>query len=208
MYGFADLFKFKSLRIDVIGACIYYFAINMHFYGTSFAVAFIGLDVYTSAICLGAADVIGISIGYFVCDKVKRRPILFWGGLASASFAIMLIFVSDVYTSAALTFISRGICAFNYGTVWIFFPELFPATIKSIATGFIKNCGLVAVISSPYLIHEVVAIGVPPVFMLGCVYFLCTFAILLTRETFGKELLGEIKEIAGHRSSVADIKLF
>jgi len=96
--------------------------------------------------------------------------------------------------------------SFCYDIIWVYIPELFPATIRANASGFLKICGLSGTIVSPYLIEAVVERNIPPVFVLGCMFFCSSWFILICNETYQKELLNEIPELKPHRKSISEIR--
>jgi len=91
-YTFIDLFRYKSVRTNLIGMAIFYCALNMIYYGSSFAIAFIGLDIYTNGMMLGIADGIGFAIGIMVCTKIKRSKGCLILALCSSCSVLPLIF--------------------------------------------------------------------------------------------------------------------
>ena len=69
IYTFLDLFRFLSLRIVTICCFIIFFAAQVLFYGSEFALEDIGYGLYTNGAIIGAADTFGYLLA---CKKIHK----------------------------------------------------------------------------------------------------------------------------------------
>jgi len=64
IYGFGDLFKYKSLRWITVASTLVFFAIQTVYYGVTFTMNIVGINLYVNTLIISGAEL----IAYLVTD--------------------------------------------------------------------------------------------------------------------------------------------
>lgn len=137
-------------------------------------------------------------IAPLIADKLGRRSTYTWLCVASLAIAVAFFQTHKGFADGVLTpwfyisaFLLGGITASFYGFFPLYFPELFPTSVRATGQGFCFNFGrLIAAIGALQLGNLVLLFGTQAnaYSILSCVYLIGMVIIWMCPETKGKAL--------------------
>ncbi|EAR99579.1 MFS transporter (macronuclear) [Tetrahymena thermophila SB210] len=206
-YSLIDLIRYKSQRWQTIFASIEFFVIQVVYYGITFAMSEIGLNIYLNSIIIAVFELVGFFLSNYIILKFQRKRVTLIGLIAVAIMSFCYIFLkipedcagSGFCYQKVLQIIFAGIMRFSICIVqcmnFVWFSELYPTTIRSLALGFISVAGTVGSSSAPFVKSAFVKLGLSPMIPLGISGVIGTLCTLPLSETKGKQLIDQIPEL-------------
>lgn len=166
----------------------------------------VGLDLYSNLGIVGVAEFLAYTVANLFISKIPRKKLLFFGLLLAAVLSISFVFMKrdeeecpDICGIVILQIVFASINKFVICIVilvsLIYFSELFPSIITTIAIGFVCNSGTIGSFSCPYLIQDLVKKDIPPMLILGIISAIGAMSMLFLPETLGRPMMYDIKEI-------------
>ena len=198
---FGDLFRYKKTRIRVIASATLYFANNLCYYGTVFALStYIG-NIYVNGIALGVGEIIPSLVTGLILNHVPRKI----GSLLSGALGAMTSVAAYCCSlwpcdrtaggcylpdsaSAVLLFCSMYVFASGFMMVAMYITELFPTRYRSLAMGVCNTIAKMGGLVSSTLLVVKSYTGVHPLLVVAGFSLSCSLAVLVLPETKGKEL--------------------
>ncbi|KAL4457087.1 hypothetical protein ABPG74_014725 [Tetrahymena malaccensis] len=206
-YSLIDLIRYKSQRWQTIFASIEFFVIQVVYYGITFAMSEIGLNIYLNSIIIAIFELFGFFLSNYIILKFQRKKVTLIGLVIVAIVSFCYIFLkipedcagSGFCYQKVLQIIFAGIMRFSICIVqcmnFVWFSELYPTTIRSLALGFISVAGTVGSSSAPFVKSTFVQLGLSPMIPLGISGVIGTLCTLPLQETKGKKLIDQIPEL-------------
>ncbi|MEO6786822.1 MAG: MFS transporter, partial [Chthoniobacteraceae bacterium] len=154
------------------------------------------IEIVVILTSLGA--IVATVVAPLIADRAGRR--ITYAGLCIASLATALAFfkTNHAFTGDTLTpwlyisaFLLGGITASFYGFFPLYFPELFPTSVRATAQGFCFNFGrVIAAVGALQLGNLIGIFGTQAnaYSILSCVYLVGTVVVWLGPETKGQPL--------------------
>ncbi|MFZ4766320.1 MAG: MFS transporter [Roseimicrobium sp.] len=137
-------------------------------------------------------------IAPLIADKLGRRVTFTWLCIASLAIAVAFFQTNAPFPEGVITpwfyvsaFLLGGITASFYGFFPLYFPELFPTSVRATGQGFCFNFGrLIAAIGALQLGNLIALFGTQAnaYSALSCVYIVGMLLVWLCPETKGKAL--------------------
>ncbi|KAL4508271.1 hypothetical protein ABPG72_003575 [Tetrahymena utriculariae] len=206
-YSLIDLIRYKSQRWQTIFASIEFFVIQVVYYGITFALSEIGLKIYLNSIIITIFELVSCFLSNYIILKFQRKKVTLIGLIVVAIMSFCQIFLnipedcadSGFCYQKVLQIIFAGVMRFSICIVqcinYVWFSELYPTTIRSLALGFISVVGAVGSSSAPFVKSAFVQLGLSPMIPLGISGVIGTLCTLPLPETKGKQLIDQIPEL-------------
>lgn len=107
------------------------------------------------------------------------------------------LFLSGTSTAVEVTQIVLAGClrftvCFVWTVIYIFFSELFPTVVRSLALGITSAGGSIGSELAPFLVNLGVALSVTPMVFFGSIALMAVFCVSPLRETLNKPLMNNI----------------
>ena len=199
---FIDLFRYRTIRGKVISSAILYFANNLCYFGTVFALStYIG-NVYVNGVALGIGEVIPSIVTGIILVYIPRKASCLVSGILGASFCLTAYLcvlwpcdrsaggclVPDLLT-AGLLFCSMYVFASSFMLQSMYITEMFPTRYRSLAFGMCNTIAKMGGLVSSTLMVLKTHTGVHPLLIVAGCSFLGSLPAFLLPETKGKELV-------------------
>ncbi len=155
-------------------------------------------DSLSSAIAVGAVNLVFTFLGVYLIDRVGRRQLLLIGSIGYIISLVMIAvsFYADLGSSTLLFFIMAFIASHAIGqgaVIWVFIAEIFPNHVRAYGQAF--GTGVHWILAALITMLGPVVIGIfsenPwPIFAIfaGMMLLQLAFVIVLMPETKGKSL--------------------
>ncbi|KAL4427073.1 hypothetical protein ABPG74_021180 [Tetrahymena malaccensis] len=211
-YSIIDLIRYKSQRWQTIFASIEFFVIQVVYYGITFAMSEIGLNIYLNSIIIAVFELVGFFLSNYIILKFQRKKVTIIGLMVVTIISFCYIFLKIPEECAGQGFCYQKILQIIFAgtmrfficivqcTNFVWFSELYPTTIRSLALGFISVAGTFGSSSAPFVKSAFSQLGLSPMIPLGISGFMGTLCSLQLSETKGKQLIDQIPEIEQQKS--------
>ncbi|KAL4464318.1 hypothetical protein ABPG72_017104 [Tetrahymena utriculariae] len=206
-YSVVDLFKFKSLRVKNICCAIVFLAIQMVYYGITFAISQVGFNIYINSLVIGLCELFAYCVTDHFIPKIKRKITTLIGiGIVTAlSFSFVFLTIPDSCSGSTFCYQKviqiilagsmRFVICFVWTVVYIWIAELFPTTVRNLALGFSSALGTIGSTAAPFMKTLCQNLSISPMIPLGVIGIAgvaCSFPL---SETRGQKLQDQIEEI-------------
>eukprot|EP00825_Cyclidium_porcatum_P047608 TRINITY_DN7776_c0_g1_i2.p1 TRINITY_DN7776_c0_g1~~TRINITY_DN7776_c0_g1_i2.p1 ORF type:complete len:401 (-),score=41.66 TRINITY_DN7776_c0_g1_i2:316-1518(-) len=208
-FSVIDLFRYKSIRLMSYAASFVFFSIQAVYYGVSYAMSEVGLGLYINTAVIGSFEFLSYCVTDMFIPHIKRKTTAFIGLGLSVFFSLLFqIFPIEgqkcdngICYQKIIQIILSGLLRFDICSVWtviyVYFSELFPTQVRSLALGFTSATGTIGSIGAPYLVvlcNSVIHIN--PLVSLAVIGAAGFFHIIPLTETKDKPMKNKIDELA------------
>ncbi|KAL4472577.1 hypothetical protein ABPG74_018526 [Tetrahymena malaccensis] len=214
-FSVIHLFKYPSLRMKTIFSCLIFFSIQAVYYGVTFAMSKIGLDLYKNTIIISSAETLAyLTTDHFI-PKIKRKWTTLIGLVICCVLSLCYQFLKtpsdcDMCTMVIIQIVFAAIIRFSICFVWtvvyMYMTELFPTVVKSLALGIISASGTIGSTAAPYIGNVSTAIGVSPMISLGVLGLVGVASTIPLKETLGQPLQNQIEEMQSEEDKIVLLK--
>jgi len=160
----------------------------LHAQGTKAAIPHVSL--ITTVLNFGG--IIGCLCFPFVADRWGRKNAMFLYFCGALLFVPTTFFLASEFSQALIISPLMGFFAAGVFTGFaVYFPELFPTSIRATAQGFCYNFARFFSAAAPFAAGALISAHgsfAPAIATISCVYFLGLIVLLFARETKGKAL--------------------
>jgi MFS family permease len=190
-YSIIEIFNFKSQRNKMLLLIYQWFSAGFSFYGMMINLGRSEENMFMESIVTYGAEVISeILSGWLagIFGRVKVLKILsFMGGVCFIAY----YFSSDKFVRTILIFMSSFGFSGAVNDLYIYSPEVFPTSIRSVTVGFLFLTSRVAAMLIPILNKMIKQLPI----LCGAMSILGSYLCFYLEETLGKDLLDDIPEV-------------
>jgi len=203
IFTYWDLIRYPSLRKYTISTCICFIGALIFYYGINYFVPNIGLGFYLNTVFVSGGEVVGYFIMELTVTKMKRKNWSIAIHLTVTALCAIQALVHTFFETSqtvtvvlvSLTIISKLCVAGLFSLIDIYFAELFPTKVRSMAVSLIMALGFVGTLLVPYINEFATWIGVKPMMMIALIGLITAGFYINLDETLGKKLEDEIEEL-------------
>ena len=217
-YTFLDLFRYASVRVQVLSASYVKFVLMFVMYGTNFAMNQFGFGVYTNQLLVAVAEISSYALYPVAIKYVRRRVALGVLAFCFNLFCVLFVFFpvpdsckddnvfcAQKYLQISSFCVARFCSSLFFAMLSMYYPEIFPTSIRGMATMFIRAVGVSGSILSPYVVQGVtLSIGdSAPVIVLGLVGMTSLIPFRFLKETWNVPFEDQIAEVEAENALLA-----
>jgi MFS family permease len=202
-YSYIDIFRYASIRGNVLIQCFNYFSTALCYYLVTFSLGDYEGNEVVNGLVMGTGEFLAVFPAMYMLEKTGRKTsfmaswvISFVASVCAILFHALANYGCEecvVVETVSLGFLKFGLTA-NFVVLTIYMAELFPTVVRGLVFGASSLCGRVSTITSPVIINFSEKSDTNPI--------LCTVALLLlstllsTRlpETRNKEMKEHLDE--------------
>lgn len=187
-FTFLDLFKrLKICHITIISTCLWMTSLLVYD-GHVRSILLLGSNIFLTFTIACITELPACLVPMFLLDVIGRKLLCFVSLLVCGigSFAASVLTVSWQQLAAAAT--SRFCVTITCNVALQWAAEMMPTVIRGQGIAFIHIMGIVAILSSPYIVYTEKYSKFLPMCILGILSVLSAIFTLMLPETTGKEL--------------------
>ena len=152
--------------------------------------------LYWESLIGGSAEIPSLFVGVWLIDRIGRKKTMLvaFAIFSLSSFALVAQQVQDIEAlGVVMVFLSRMNVSLAFMTLYIYFSEYYPTTIRSTALGMASSLGRIAGMATGFVSEDLsFSLGILLYAISGAVAFVC---VVFVKDTMGRAMTTSVAEL-------------